>query len=335
MGTVNADRAILAETVKRIQAALVDIQNTNVSLTRKYQLLGQDWNDRRYQELGMVLAESRKAMISIYEVLRDAGSRIYELSQSLQEYDDVSLTSGVLSRHISTDEVNFRWKETMGFVDEQIRTYHSELIAHGVCDGALLQRFLAVHRSRMLQYEAEVLNVASGSRPPLNEDEIYHYVLVGENSPYSYDCLRDEFGSFCLDQINSWIQSINPNPDHDPRRSVNCGKCAAAVFHRLNGNNSATADLGTYSISEMNSITGRTQTTMTPQQIENYLRTQGAGSHVVVGVDRDSGAGHWFNAFFDGNNVYTIDGQGGTMEEWPPDYSDPVLGNVTHWDASI
>lgn len=140
----------------------------------------------------------------------------------------------------------------------------------------------------------------------------------------------NEFGVQSIESVNSWIKSINPNPSNDPRRKVNCGKCAAAVYKRLNGDNNAVAGLGTYSIEEMNEITGRTQTAMTPEEIENYLITQGAGSHVVVGVDRSSGAGHWFNAYYDGYHVYTIEGQGGLINRWPPDY-----GNVVYWDASI
>ncbi len=140
----------------------------------------------------------------------------------------------------------------------------------------------------------------------------------------------NDFGQFCMSDIKSWISSINPNPRNDPRRNVNCAKCAAAVFERLNGNDGAVAGLGTYSISEMNSITGRNQTPMSPSGIEHYLRTQGAGAHAVVGVDRSTGAGHWFNAFFDGHQVYTIEGQGGEINGWPPDY-----GDVVNWDVSI
>ena len=215
-------------------------------------------------------------------------------------------------------------------IDETIQNYRTELVAHGAMDGAMLTKFLAKQRADMLRYEAEEIKVARRLREPLSDEERYHYVVVGENSPYNYDNLMNEFGQFCMTDIRSWISDINPNPNNDPRRHVNCGKCAAAVYERLNGSENAVAGLGTYSISEMNSITGRIQTSMSPSAIESYLRTQGAGSHVVVGVDRENGAGHWFNAFFDGHQVYTIEGQGGVINGWPPDY-----GNVVHWDASV
>lgn len=144
------------------------------------------------------------------------------------------------------------------------------------------------------------------------------------------DVKLNEFGVQSIEGVQEWIGKINPNPYRDPRRTVNCGKCAAAVYQRLNGDSSAVAGLGTYSIEEMNALTGRTQMSMTPGEIERYLIGQGPGAHVVVGVDRASGAGHWFNAYYDGHRVYTIEGQGGTVGGWPPDY-----GNVVHWDVSV
>ena len=237
---------------------------------------------------------------------------------------------GGYSRHFTSEEAKAQYQRAIKSIDETIQNYRTELVAHGAMDGAMLTKFLAKQRADMLRYEAEEIKVARRLREPLSDEERYHYVVVGENSPYNYDNLMNEFGQFCMTDIRSWISDINPNPNNDPRRHVNCGKCAAAVYERLNGSENAVAGLGTYSISEMNSITGRIQTSMSPSAIESYLRTQGAGSHVVVGVDRENGAGHWFNAFFDGHQVYTIEGQGGVINGWPPDY-----GNVVHWDASV
>lgn len=140
----------------------------------------------------------------------------------------------------------------------------------------------------------------------------------------------NEFGVQSVESIGKWLKEINPNPQNDMKRYENCGKCAAAVFMRLNGNQSAFAGIGTYSIRQMNKLTGKTQTTMTPDQIRDFLIAQGPGSHAVVGVDRASGAGHWFNAYYDGHQVYTIDGQDGSISGWPPNYE-----KVVHWDVSI
>lgn len=250
-------------------------------------------------------------------------------SAAPSDFSDEADLSDDESKHLVLD-TNERWKNTLNSTDELINIYREEMIAHGVVDGTLLTRFLKNQHNKMLQYEAALIDYESGNREPLTDDEIYKDVIVGKDSPYDYSNLVDDFGDYCLEQINSWIPEINPNSNNDPRRKINCGQCAAAVFNRLNGDDSAVAGLGTYSISEMNRITGKVQTTMTPSQIENYLRSQGAGAHVVVGVDRSSGAGHWFNAFFDGRKVYTIESQGGYLNGWPPDY-----GDVIHWDVSI
>lgn len=251
--------------------------------------------------------------------------------QSEGEYaTDSEIPSESDHKLLTPDEVNERWKTTVETTDELINIYKEEMIASGACNGAMLTSFLTLQRSKMLQYEAAVLEFSSGNRGPLNEDEVYQYVLVGENSPYNYSDIVNEFGDYCLEKVSSWVDQINPNPNNDPRREINCGQCAAAVFKRMNGDTVAVAGLGTYSIQEMNNITGKVQTTMSPQQIEDYLKKQGAGSHVVVGVDRASGAGHWFNAFYDGRQIYTIEGQGGYIDGWPPDY-----GDVVHWDVSI
>lgn len=137
-----------------------------------------------------------------------------------------------------------------------------------------------------------------------------------------------------LDDIHQWINDINPNYDPFDWKSPysnNCGSCAFAVEQRLNGNNSIVAtdeNIGT--IEEMSKTTGMEQVSMSPDKIKDYLISQGAGSHGIVGIDRDQGPGHWFNAYYDGEKVVAIDGQTGEINDWPPDY-----GDVTNWDISV
>ena len=137
-----------------------------------------------------------------------------------------------------------------------------------------------------------------------------------------------------IEDISKWIGDINPNYDpYDPDcpYNVNCGSCALAVEKRLNGDETAVAsDVNVPTISEMNAATGMEQTKMTPGEIRDYLISQGPGSHAIVGVDRSAGAGHWFNAYYDGEKVVAIDGQTGEISDWPPDY-----GNVVNWDVSV
>ena len=135
-----------------------------------------------------------------------------------------------------------------------------------------------------------------------------------------------------IQSVAGWLGSINPKFNGDPYSpfSSNCGSCAAAVYKRLSGDNTASASIGTLSIAEMNAVTGKTQTTMSPDDIKEHLVNKGAGSFAVIGVDRASGAGHWFNAYYDGKQVYAIDGQTCQIHSWPPNY-----GNAINWDISI
>lgn len=137
-----------------------------------------------------------------------------------------------------------------------------------------------------------------------------------------------------IEDVSGWISDINPNYDPFDWQSPyanNCGSCAFAVEQRLEGNTDIAAtgeNIG--SIEEMNKATGMEQVAMSPDEIRDYLISQGPGSHGIVGIDRVSGPGHWFNAYYDGKKVVAIDGQTGEINDWPPDY-----GDVTNWDISV
>lgn len=140
-------------------------------------------------------------------------------------------------------------------------------------------------------------------------------------------------------QIGDWLHEINRGPEmdpFDPARAVNCGQCALAVEQRLSGvTPDATAGHGTLSIEEMEAATGKQQVAATPSEIAKYLVDQGAGSHTVVGVDRAGDmAGHWFNAYYDGKNVWAVDGQTNEIHGWPPDMDIPGHP-VINWDMGV
>jgi hypothetical protein len=74
---------------------------------------------------------------------------------------------------------------------------------------------------------------------------------------------------------------------------------------------------------------------MSSDEIVTHLIQMGAGSHLIAGINRrlPDGrpiAGHWFNVFYDGRNVYTIDGQSGEIMGFPHDY-----GYVSEWCALV
>ena len=137
-----------------------------------------------------------------------------------------------------------------------------------------------------------------------------------------------------IDEMDKWLEDINPNFDPFDINSPycnNCGSCAYAVYQRLEGNNEicATAENIGYN-EQMEALTGMEQVSMSPQEIEARLLEQGDGAHAIIGIDRVTGPGHWFNAANIGGKVVAIDGQSGEITDWPPDY-----GNVKNWEMSI
>ncbi|RUR01593.1 toxin glutamine deamidase domain-containing protein [Labedella endophytica] len=133
--------------------------------------------------------------------------------------------------------------------------------------------------------------------------------------------------------IDEALPEINPNFDpHDPANgyATNCGNTSALLNDFLNGSPAREAPTGTLTTPEIEARTGNPQTPMTPDQIADTLRAMGPGSHCVVGIDRSTGFGHWFNAYYDGTTVWSIDAQNATRSPWPP--HEP---HATTWDASI
>lgn len=260
---------------------------------------------------------------------------------SSPEFDTVS-DGSMQPKLLTSDEVNERWKSVVTSTDQVLENYRDALISRGIQDNKLLDKFLQDQRAKMLQYEAAVLDEASGHGAVKDEDR-YTYRIAGASGEYGFDSLANEYGAFCLDDASKWIADVNPNfydpfilPSKNPYH-VNCGSCAFAVDTRLSGGDDLVAtqkNIGTDRTMEI--ATGKKCVYMPLESIEDYLRNQGAGSHLIVGINRGPAqngcpqSGHWFNAFFDGVNFHTIDGQSGEILEWPYDY-----GDVTEWCALV
>jgi len=135
-----------------------------------------------------------------------------------------------------------------------------------------------------------------------------------------------------IDEIDQVLASrtINPEFGQTPSAGENCGRCSANLFDYLNGSTPVAAGDGTLDDREMEQRTGLPERQTSPEEIEARLRANGAGSHCVVGIWRNHGDGHWFNAWFDGSQVWTLDAQSGSRYPWPRDY-----GDVKSWDSSL
>ncbi len=150
--------------------------------------------------------------------------------------------------------------------------------------------------------------------------------------------VRDRDGRFSdnptVEGIRSWIKEINPNYDPFDMESpynINCGACAYVVHERLNGIDATCASANNIPTNaEMEVLLGKEIVSMSPYEIENRLLEAGEGAHAVIGIDRENGPGHWFNAACIEGKVVAIDGQSGEIFDWPPDY-----GNVVNWEMSV
>lgn len=149
-----------------------------------------------------------------------------------------------------------------------------------------------------------------------------------------------------IESIKSWIGNINPNyynhflPNKDAYH-VNCGSCAFAVEQRLSGRDrtkvASDVNIGTDEV--MEKATGKKCKYMNPEKIKKILEKRGAGAHLIVGINRHpivingkkiNQSGHWFNVYYDGNKVYTVEGQSGNIYDFPHDY-----GDISEWCALI
>jgi hypothetical protein len=144
-----------------------------------------------------------------------------------------------------------------------------------------------------------------------------------------------------MDAIQSWLSEINRDRSrpHRAAREENCGQTALAVFDRLAGRDSfQRAGLDSMTADGMAAAIGRPFVQSDPDRIAEALIRSGRGSHTVVHVVRGmvgddpatATSAHTFNAYYDGSTVYTLDGQVGRIENWPPNMN---MGKekVTAW----
>lgn len=134
--------------------------------------------------------------------------------------------------------------------------------------------------------------------------------------------------------LRGWIREVNPGWTPEGDRVGNCGPCARAVQAALRGEPECAPRCdppkGFETSSFMMWYTGRPQESLPPEAIARRLESMGPGASAIVGIDRDGPYGHWFNAYFDGAQVWYVDAQVGRVDPWPP----TDLGAV-RWDASF
>ena len=94
MSIVNSDLNTLLQTVKNMQSAIDSIETTKVSISTKYQQLGNGWNDKKYKDLGNMVNDCSKSLNTILKTLLQGEKYVALLVKSLQEYESVNLVGG-------------------------------------------------------------------------------------------------------------------------------------------------------------------------------------------------------------------------------------------------
>ena len=94
MSMVNADLNALLQTVKNMQTAINSIEATKVSISTKYQYLGNGWNDKKYKDLGDIVNDCSKSLNTILKTLLQGEKYVALLVKGLQEYENVNFAGG-------------------------------------------------------------------------------------------------------------------------------------------------------------------------------------------------------------------------------------------------
>lgn len=69
MSMVNADSVQLFAMLKKMQDSISSIETTKKSVKMKYEQLGAGWQDKKYNELGVVVRDCNKALNDILVIM--------------------------------------------------------------------------------------------------------------------------------------------------------------------------------------------------------------------------------------------------------------------------
>ena len=70
---VNADSTQLLTILKNLQNSISSIETTKNSVKLKYQQLGNEWNDKKYYELGNIVKDCNKALNDLLQIIYHVG----------------------------------------------------------------------------------------------------------------------------------------------------------------------------------------------------------------------------------------------------------------------
>lgn len=347
MGTTNGEVAELYRALKLLQYGKEKISLAQKEIKTTYNQLGAGWNDKHYRELQVIISDCYKALNDIGVTMLQGEKYVLALISQINEYDGINLGgSGSAASpvnenadlysdghkpktlHLSREEVNARWQQTIQNIDSQIENYKEALISRGIPEGTWLNRTLAEHRAGMLEQEGYNLDVASGHmNDTIHSPNAYSYP---DNYASFYDSLANEFRSYCLN-------GTNPNYSTGPEWKNNCQRCVPTYELRRRGVD-ATVYPSTHGSDHLSyypfdvwdnpqviSATGTGQT-----DIEQAMSIWGDGARAQVVVIWDDGfgtSGHTFIAEQRNGTTFFLDPQ--TNNSDVSEYFEDVLPGHT------
>lgn len=123
MSMVNADSVQLFAMLKKMQDSISSIETTKKSVKMKYEQLGAGWQDKKYNELGVVVRDCNKALNDILVIMLQAEKYVALLAKSLSEYESVQLgsTNGISASTPQTSSFAFAGASDIKRVDIKLR----------------------------------------------------------------------------------------------------------------------------------------------------------------------------------------------------------------------
>ena len=103
MSMVNADSVQLFAMLKKMQDSISSIETTKKSVKMKYEQLGAGWQDKKYNELGVVVRDCNKALNDILVIMLQAEKYVALLAKSLSEYESVQIPLVLILHLFKTD----------------------------------------------------------------------------------------------------------------------------------------------------------------------------------------------------------------------------------------
>lgn len=97
LSNVNVDAAALADAAANLKNAITSIESTKAMLKQKYQQLGNNWNDRKYKDLGDIVHICLSALNNIEQNLLKGEKYVRLLLRSLAEYESINLEGNMSS----------------------------------------------------------------------------------------------------------------------------------------------------------------------------------------------------------------------------------------------